>query len=561
MEVLQHNPFMALFLSVCIGYFIGKFKIGKFQLGGIAGTLIAAVIIGQIGVHVDEAVKGIFFALFIYAVGYNGGPEFFSSINRSTLTQLIAAVVMTVTGLLCVLACAKIWGLSLGLASGLAAGGLTQSAIIGTAGSAIDLLGLSKSVADAYKVEIAVGYSVTYIFGSLGPILMVTAIIPMMYKWDLRKEAQKLAQKMGGGGKELSEGEFYPLGRVDSRVFKVAPDAIAVGKTRTALEDLFEESIRIEMVVRKDIALPLDDSMALQPDDLVMVSGLRNALEKCEASIGQEHEEENDKFTVVEESRKIFVTNKELHGMTLEDLREYDKGKHFGVYYTALTRMGHSLPLYPKTEVHVGDELVLTGAKGDLDNAQSIIGYKSPSTHATEFMTFGLGVALGYLVGLTSFHVGSAEVSLGSGLGCLLSGLIFGFLRAKHPRLGGVDSGAVSFLQSFGLAVFVGIVGLNAGESALTAVRENGVTLLYLGVIVTMVPQLVTFFFNYYVLKIKNPVIATSVVVGSRSANPAFSALLEKTQNATPVASFTVTYAIANIMLTLWGPVIVAALS
>nr|WP_321513338.1 aspartate-alanine antiporter [uncultured Pseudodesulfovibrio sp.] len=560
MELLRANPFMALFLSLAFGYLLGKIKFGKFQLGGIAGTLIAAVIIGQIGLKVDEGVKSIFFALFIYAVGYSGGPQFFSSINRSTIKLVFAAIMMTVTGLLTVLLFAKQFDLGIGLAAGLAAGGLTQSAIIGTAGSAIDLLGLSQSAVNSLKVDIAVGYSVTYIFGSLGPILFVTAILPMLYKWDIRKEAMVLAQKLGGGGRELNEGEYLPLSRIASHVYRVADDAPIVGHNRNFLEDLHNDMIRVESVIRGGSPSELDDAFSFQPNDLVMVTGLRTTLEKCSPSIGPEYEDEDDLFSLVEESRKIFITNKAFHGRTLEEVHHRGEGKHYGVYYTALTRMGHAMPLYPKTEIHVGDELTLNGAKADLDKVEKAIGYKSPSVHATEFMTFGLGMVVGYLIGLVSFHVGSAEVTLGSGLGCLIAGLAFGYLRMKHPHFGGVDSGAVSFLQSFGLAVFVGVVGLNAGAEALTTIQKHGMTLLLLGVGVTMIPQFVTFLFNYYVLKIKNPIIALGVVTGSRSANPAFSALLDKTQNATPVAAFTVTYAIANIMLTLWGPVIVTIL-
>ncbi len=560
MEILRSNPFMTLFLALAFGYFIGKFKVGKFQLGGIAGTLIAAVIIGQIGVQVDEGVKGIFFALFIYAVGYNGGPEFFSSINRSTLTQVIAAIAMTVTGLFTVLFFAKVFDLGAGLAAGLAAGGLTQSAIIGTAGSAIDLLGMSKDAANSLKVDVAVGYSVTYIFGSLGPILLVTALFPMLYKWDLRLEAKKLAQKLGGGARELEEGEYMPLARAESRVFKVVSGAAVVGHGRSFLEDLYKSSLRVESIMRKGASVDVNETLSFQLGDLVMVTGLSTTLQKCGESLGIEHEDEDELFSIIEESRVIFVTNKKLHGRTLNEVQQDTEGKSFGAFFTKLSRMGHSMPLLPKTEVHVGDELTLTGAKADLDKIEKLIGYKSPSLHATEFMTFGLGMFLGYIFGLYSFHIGSAEVSIGSGLGCLLSGLLFGYLRAKHPKFGGVDTGAATFLQTFGLAVFVGVVGLNAGESALTTIKQHGITLFYLGVGVTIIPQILVFFFNYYVLKIKNPIIAMAVVVGSRSANPAFSALLDKTQNATPVAAFTVTYAIANILLTLWGPVIVAAL-
>lgn len=560
MEILKANPFMALFLSLAFGYLLGKLKFGKFQLGGIAGTLIAAVVIGQLGLHVDDAVKSIFFALFIYAVGYSGGPQFFSSINRSTIKLVFAAVVMTVTGLLTVLVFAKQFGLNMGLAAGLAAGGLTQSAIIGTAGSAIDLLGLAKETVQSLKVDIAVGYSVTYIFGSLGPILFATVFLPLLYKWDLRKEALDLAQKFGGGARELGEGEYMPLARADSRVYTVTDTSPVIGHGRDFPEDLFHEGFRVESVVRDGHPIPINDDFIFQADDLVMVTGLRTALQACTDAFGPEHEEHDALFTTVEESRKIFITNKELHGSTLSELRHWDEGKHHGVYYTALSRMGHAMPLLPGTEVHAGDEITLNGAKDDLDRVEKRIGYKSPSVHATEFMTFGLGMVVGYLIGLVSFHVGSAEVSLGSGLGCLISGLCFGYMRMKHPHFGGIDSGAVSFLQTFGLAVFVGVVGLNAGEAALDTIKEHGTTLLFLGVGVTLLPQIIAFIFNYYVLRIKNPVISLAVVIGSRSANPAFSALLDKTGNATPVAAFTVTYAVANILLTLWGPVIITIL-
>lgn len=560
MRILVENPFMALFLALFFGYLLGKIKIGTFQLGGIAGTLIAAVIIGQLGIQVDEAVKSVFFALFIYAVGYAGGPAFFSSLNRSTVTQVIAAVVMTVTGLLTVLLFAKEFHLGVGLAAGLAAGGLTQSAIIGTAGSAIDLLGLATDVAQKMKVDIAVGYSVTYIFGSLGPILMVTGVFPLLYKWDLRKEAIKLDQELGGGVRELEEGEYLPLRRVESRVFAVAATSPVVGQGRSFLEAMHKGGVRVEDVLRQQVDVPEDGAFRFEPGDLVLLSGLSTELEKCSVSIGQEREEDDDLFNVIEESRMIVVTNNKLGGLTLEALHSLIEGKVYGVFYTALYRMGRALSLRPKTVIHVGDEVVLSGSKADLNSVEKKIGYKAPSLLATDFMIFGLGMCFGYVLGLISFHIGTTAVNIGSGLGCLLSGLLVGYLRAKHPKFGGVSSGAADFLKSFGLAVFVGVVGLNAGESALTSIKEHGITLFYLGVGVTLIPQVLTFLISYYILKIKNPVIAMGVVTGSRSANPAFSALLEKTQNATPVASFTVTYAIANILLTLWGPVIVNVL-
>jgi len=193
-RLVTAEPLLALFVTIALGYLVGKIKIGSFVLGGIAGTLLVGVIIGQLGVNIDSGIKNIFFALFIYAVGYQGGPQFFHALNRRSLNQLASAFVMCFVGLLCVLAAAWMFGLDRGMAAGLAAGGLTQSAIIGTAGDAITKLGLSPELTKTMQTNVAVGYAVCYIFGSLGPIIMVSWFLPLIMKWNIRQEAVKLAK-------------------------------------------------------------------------------------------------------------------------------------------------------------------------------------------------------------------------------------------------------------------------------------------------------------------------------------------------------------------------------
>jgi putative transport protein len=558
-EQLRAYPFLTLFLSLGIGYLVGRIRFGKFQLGGIAGTLIAAVLIGQIGgIKISQDVQNIFFALFIFMVGYLGGPQFLASLNRSAFTRLLAAVSMTVLGLLCVLGL-SIWaGLDKGLAAGLAAGGLTQSAIIGTAGDAINQLGLSSDVIQRLKTNVAVGYSVTYIFGSLGPILMIT-IIPIIYRWDLRKEAVALAEKMGGGTKQLEQGEFFPLNRVSSRAFTLSPDSEFVGRSAHDLESAFDSDLAVEEVFRDNESIAPTADMQIRAGDIVVLSGLVSAMARLGNSLGAELGEFDDTLSFAEERRTVVITNRAINGLTLKELHDKaaEEQRH-GVYVSEIQRMTHRLPTLPGTELRVGDELSLVGRPLDMDRMTKFIGYQAPLPSVTEYTTFGLGMVVGYIIGEISFSIWGASVTLGSGLGCLISGLIVGYLRSRHPKLGGVNMGAANFLQTFGLAVFVGVVGLNAGAPALEAIKEHGLTLLLLGVVATMVPQIVQFCINYYVLKIRNPVEAMAVIAGSRSGNPAFATLLEKTGNSTPTPSFTMTYAVANIFLTLWGPIVVA---
>lgn len=560
-EQLRNFPFITLFLALCLGYLFGKLKLGKFQLGGIAGTLIVGVILGQVGgIHVSEDVQNIFFSLFIFMVGYLGGPQFFASLKPSAIKYLIAALGMTVLGLITVIAVSKWVGLDAGLSAGLAAGGLTQSAIIGTAGNAIDKLGLAADVANNLKTNVAVGYSITYIFGSIGPILMVS-IIAIVMKWDIRKEAIKLAAKLGGTT-ELGEGEFKPISRVSTRAYKINKNSKFVNRTCADLEKAFDSDLTVEQIINDKESIDTDASIQIKESDILVISGLVSAFSKVGSDIGEEISEFGRNVDFTEEVRRIIVTNKKIHGLTVEQLHDKAKiAERHGVYISGINRMSKPLPVLKGTEIHAGDEIDLVGKKKDLDRAQKIIGYKAPSITATEFVTLGLGMVAGFIIGEIGFKIHGTHVALGSGLGCLVSGLTIGFLRTRYPKIGAVNTGAAQFLQSFGLAVFVGVVGLNAGKPALDAIKEHGVTLLLLGVAVTMIPMIIQFFLNYKLFKIKNPIEALGVLTGSRSANPGYAALLEKAGNSTGTATFTMTYAVANITLTLWGPIIIAIMS
>jgi putative transport protein len=255
-------------------------------------------------------------------------------------------------------------------------------------------------------------------------------------------------------------------------------------------------------------------------------------------------------------------TNRALGGRDIGEIQDHTRAetKH-GVFLTQVRRMGHALPLLSKLQLKTGDELHFTGRPQDLDRVEPKIGYRISAAAVTDFVFFGAGMVVGLLIGMVQFRLWGVPISIGSGGGCLLSGLAFGWLRSVHPRFAALPLGASNFLRDFGLAVFVGIVGITAGPQALVAIEKYGLTLLFLGFGVTLIPQIVTFFFSYYVLRIRNPIEALACVAGGRSANPAFAALLAKAGNGTPVIAFTVTYAVANVFLTLWGPIIVGLVS
>ncbi|MEZ8504008.1 aspartate-alanine antiporter [Vibrio splendidus] len=555
-------PFVALFITLSLGYMVGKITIGRFVLGGVAGTLLMGVIIGQFGVDIDPGVKSIFFALFIYAVGYQGGAQFFKALNFRTINILLSAVVMTVSGLLCVLAAAWLFDLDRGTAAGLAAGGLTQSAIIGTAGDAIARLGgVSEEAKHLMQTNVAVGYAVTYIFGSLGPILMVTWVFPTLMKWDIRAEAIALEEKNSSGKRELAPGEFNAVTALVTRAFKVSSGDKLVGNTLAQLNDT-SLSACIELIERDRHELNADKFTVLKEGDIIVVTGRRNAVQELQGSAHGKEVSLPESYEIIEENRQLIADNRKLVGQSLREIKQHsNEGLYRGVYITDYIREGVALALTPELVVKKNDIIQVTGTANDINRVEKNIGQRMGSASMTDFVILGLGMVVGLLIGLISFKIAGIPVTIGSGAGCLISGLFVGWIRSRNPHIAQFPVGAVNFIRDFGLAAFVGIVGLQAGPQAVDTIKEHGMSLLFLGAAVTIIPQLISFFFSYFVLKIKNPVEALGCVTGGRSANPGFAALMEKTGNATPVFTFTVTYAVANVLLTLWGPIIVGVIT
>jgi aspartate-alanine antiporter len=549
-DFFKAEPLTALFVSIALGYFVGKLKIGRFVLGGIAGTLIIGVLVGQFQVQIHPSIETFCFALFIYAVGYQGGPKFISSLNLKSLAELSSATLMTFVGLGCVLLAAWWFNLDRGTAAGLAAGGLTQSAIIGTADSALSRLDLAPEVIKQMKTNVAVGYAVCYIFGSLGPILVVSWFLPMLMKWDLRKEAIALAKKLAGGNAELEPGQFDGANDLATRFFTATDASGTVESFNTSNADT-----AIVCIVRGDKSIAFDGSTSLEAGDAIGILGLVEALDQVAGQFGAEITPP-DGVQVVEEHRQLIMRGANAH-KSVADFRRDVCGAGSGVFLRGARRHGNTINLTPDLTFLGGDSIELTGRPHDLDAAQSKVGHKVSAAAVTDFVFFGIGMTVGMLLGMISFKLGGIPVTLGSGVGCLLSGLFFGWLRFTRPRFAALPMGASNFLRDFGLAVFVALVGINAAPQALEAIKQNGLTLLLLGAGVTIIPQIITFYISYFALRIRNPIVAMSAVAGGRSANPAFAALLEKAGNTTPVATFTITYAIANIFLTLWGPVVV----
>ena len=555
--LLKSVPEIALFTSLALGFLVGKIKFGKFQLGGVAGSLLMAVLVSQFGVHIDDGVKSTLFALFIFAVGYTSGPQFIRSLGKQSIKEIILSIVLASSALATVVVLAKLFHLDKGIAAGIASGGLTQSAIIGTAESAIrSLSGLAPEAVNQMVANISVGYGVTYIFGSFGPIIIIANLLQKFMGRTIRDDAMAAEASIHSGGLVLGEGQQLAVPTLIGRIYKAGPSA---GMTIETFEQNFGmPPVTIERVLRDGSLIGLSPQKQLLENDTILLVGKRNALLVASEHLGPEIPNATG-MELILQTRDVVIDSDELHEKTLGTIRDNASPEmRHGLYVTSLSRDGKHLPVTAETIVKRGDIITLYGAEQDVRRASTAIGYSIVPGDKTDIAYMGFGIVVGLLIGHIVVHAGNIPVTLGSGGGALLSGLFFGWMRTRHMKIGEMPGGAAQLMKDLGLAGFVTVVGLNYGMNALTTVKAQGVSIFVIGMLVTIIPLLITMVVGKYILRYNNVAIFAGALCGARSANPAFGEVLNKAENSVPTAPFAITYALANVFLTLLGPLVVA---
>jgi aspartate-alanine antiporter len=558
-HALNQSPELALFLSLAVGYWVGSIQFGKFQLGGVAGSLLAAVVISQVGISIDNGIKSVLFALFIYAVGFESGPQFFRSLGRQSIREIVLAAVMALSGLVTVIVLAKIFDLDKGIAAGIAAGSMTQSAIIGTASAAISKLDLPLDQIQMLQGNVAVGYAVTYIFGSFGAIIMCVNILPWFMKRSIRDDATKAEAEMLAGVKVYGPGEQPAIPPLVGRIYRVDQ---AAGKSVEQLEALHsgedQAAFTVERIKRGGAMVGVAPDTVLQAGDVVLLVGRRAGVVAISGQVGVELQSYPE-MDVVVVTRDVTLDNPAFVNRTVAEIRrETSKTLRHGVYVVEVKRGGRPLALQSDTMIASGDMVTLYGTPDDIQRVAKQIGSIIIASDKTDFVFHGFGLVVGLLLGMIVVRLGAVPLTLGSGGGALIAGLAFGWYRSRHMTRGNLPSPASTLLRDLGLAGFVAVVGLQSGLQAVATIANKGVSIFLIGVLVCIIPMIITILVGRYLLRYDNLALFAGAVSGARSANPAFGEVLDKAGNSIPTVPFAVTYALANVFLTLLGPLVVA---
>ncbi|MFE5733212.1 aspartate-alanine antiporter [Streptomyces sp. NPDC056528] len=556
-NVFQPHPELLVFITVALGFLFGKLRYRAIALGAVTGCLVAGLLLGaQFKVTIDATVKNLFFTMFLFALGYKVGPQFFRGLKKDGLPQVVNAVVVCVTGLLVSWGFAAMLGYGPGLSAGLLGGALTQSAVIGVAQDAIgNLPGLSAAQTKSEENLVAIGYAVTYPLGTILCALLLANVLPRLYKRDLAAESARLAEELDAPGDDpdLAEGYY----EVVLRAYRVERPDLA-GRT---IEDFEQQQkalgrrVYLTRVRRDGKILDHDQQTVLREGDTVALSALRGSL--VEFDPGTHVGPEADDVELLgyrTESLHVVASDRAQLGKSIADLRR--EPFMVGVYIDKVYRSGTEFPYRLSTTLERGDTLVLTGPKRLVDPAGKAIGKPVPTSFATDMLWVGLGIFLGGCVGIPALTVSGVPISLSTSGGALIMGLVFGWIRGKYPTYGNVPPGAQWFMDTLGLCLFVAVVGINAGPSFTSGLASAGWGLLIWGAVATLIPLLVGFLVGHYVQKIRFPILM-GVLAGGQTTTAAIGAINEQSRSQIPTLGYTIPYAVGNVLLTIWGAVIV----
>lgn len=557
-HLLRQHSELAIFLTIAAGFWIGKIKVGQFSLGIVTSVLLVGVLVGQLNITIEEPVKSVFFLLFLFAIGYKVGPQFFRGLKKDGLPQVGFAVLMCVGCLVITWILALIMGYNAGEAAGLLAGAQTISAVIGVADDTINGLNISTEQKNNMINIIPVAYAVTYIYGTAGSAWVLSSLGPKMLGGleKVKAACKELEAKMGTS--EADEPGFEHARRpVVFRAYTIENDWFGNGKTVEQLESyfisqgkrLFVERMRHNHTIINEI-LP---GQLLQKGDEVVLSGRREFAIEEEDWIGEEViDPQLLDFPV--EVLPVMIHKKPYANRKLEFIRK--QPFMHGVSVRRIKRAGIDIPVFAQTVVDSGDTLELVGLKKEVETAAKQLGYIDRPTNATDMVFVGIGILIGGIIGALAIHIGGVPISLSTSGGALIAGLVFGWLRSKHPTFGQIPESSLWVLNNVGLNMFIAVVGISAGPSFIQGLKEVGPMLFIIGILATSLPLLLGLILARYVFHF-HPALALGCTAGARTTTAALGAIQEAVGSETPSLGYTVTYAVGNTLLIIWGVVIV----
>ena len=569
---LRQYPEIAIFLVLALGYYFGKFTFRGIGLGSVTATLLAGVLVGQLGITIGTPLKATVFLMFLFAVGYGVGPQFVRGVAKDGLPQAIFAVVQCIFCLAVPVVIAKMAGYHMGYAAGLYSGSQTISAAMGLSTDAINRVGLGAEEAKRMLDSMPIAYAVTYMFGTVGSAIVIALLGPVLLRMNLAAACKEYEEKEGGTKALGGAGSAWH--RWEVRAFQVKPGSIVNGLRALEVEALIPDTrIFVLRLRRNGVIEEATADTVLREGDVVALAGARevlvNALGRRKAAaagagdvaVGAPKEVDDPELLHMPiEGIDIYVTNKEVDGKTLAELAQLPAAR--GVFLRRITRgaVATSIPILPNTKVYRGDILDVVGRTEDTAAVTKLLGVPDRPTDVADVAFIGGSITVGALIGALVWKVAGVPLTLSTAGGALIAGLVAGWLRSVHPTFGRIPTSTVWFMNSVGLNIFIAVVGISAGPGFVNGLKTQGIGLFLWGALATTVPLILGMLMAKYIFRFHDA-LTLGIVSGARTTTASLGLVCDIGKSQVPALGYTVTYAVGNTFLTIWGMVVIMLLS
>jgi putative transport protein len=569
---LRQYPEIAIFLVLGLGYYFGKFTFRGIGLGSVTATLLAGVLVGQLGITIGTPLKATVFLMFLFAVGYGVGPQFVRGVAKDGLPQAIFSAVQCVLCLAIPVAICKFAGYDMGYSAGLYSGSQTISAAMGLSTDAINRLGLAPEDAKRLLDSMPIAYAVTYMFGTVGSALVIALLGPALLRMDLVAACKDYEEKQGGT-KELG-GAGSAWHRWEVRAFQLRPGGRVIGLRAAEAEDLIPDARVFVMRLRRNgVIEEANADTVLQENDVVALAGAREVLVDLlgraravdASSVGRVVEppkevDDPELLNVPIEGVDVYVTSKEVDSKTIVELAKSPAAR--GVFLRKITRgaVATSIPILPNTKIFRGDILNVVGRMQDTAAVTKLLGVPDRPTDVADVAFIGASITIGALIGALVLKVAGVPITLSTAGGALIAGLVAGWLRSVRPTFGRIPSSTVWFMNSVGLNIFIAVVGISAGPGFVNGLKTQGVGLFLWGALATTLPLVFGMLIAKYVFRFHDA-LTLGIVSGARTTTASLGLVCDRAKSQVPALGYTVTYAVGNTFLTIWGMVVIMLMS
>ncbi|CAD6510286.1 aspartate:alanine antiporter [Candidatus Profftia tarda] len=548
-SLLAGNHILLLFVVLALGLFIGKIHLGPLQIGNSIGVLVVSLLLGQQHFMMNTEALNLGFMLFIFCVGIEAGPNFFSVFFRDGKNYFMLALVMIGSALLMAVGFGKLFHWDIGLTAGILAGSVTSTPVLVGAGDTLRQIMTEKSFFIKSQDHLSFGYAITYLIGLVSLILSARYLAKIEHQ-DLPTAAQQIAQERGLDN-EIQRKVFLPV----IRAYRVGSELIfwADGKNLRELDIYRQTGCYIERIRRNGILATPDGDAVLQISDEISLVGYPDAHSRLDASFRNGKEVfDRDLLDMRIVTAEIVLKNNNVIGKRLSQIKLADHG----CFLNRVIRSQIEMPIDDNIVLNKGDILQISGDARRVESIAERIGFIAIHSQVTDLLAFCAFFIIGLMIGLITFKFTDFLFGIGNSAGLLFAGIMLGFLRANHPTFGYIPQGALNMVKELGLMVFMAGIGLNAGADLNQVLGQIGYQLLFSGLVLSLLPVVICFLFGAYVLRM-NRALLFGAIMGARTCAPAMEIISDASRSNIPALGYAGTYAIANVLFTIAGILIV----